>query len=62
MAAPTIPGLIFVKPLSVHCMKSKYSKPRVLFEMAKGMATGKEPDIGEEFDMDGSELGRTRSA
>ena len=27
-------------------MKSKYSKPRALFEIARGMVTGEQPDIG----------------
>lgn len=54
--------LIFVKPLSVHCMKSKYSKPRVLFEIAKGMATGKQPDIGEEFELSREALGHNGRA
>ncbi len=54
--------LIFVKPLTAHCMKAKYSKPRVLFEIAKGMATGKKPDIGKEIELSKDELGQTSRA
>src|SRR5690606_3167478 len=31
---------------TVVYMKSKYSRPRVLFEVARGMVTGDMPDVG----------------
>lgn len=49
-------ALIFVDAHSVHYMKSKYSKPRVLFEIAKAMITGDEPDIGREEQLSARDL------
>jgi general stress protein 26 len=49
-------ALILVDAESVVYLKSKYSKPRVLFELAKGMVTGKEPDIAREERLSKAEL------
>lgn len=39
-------ALISVDAHTVVYMKSKYSRPRVLFEVARGMVTGDMPDVG----------------
>ena len=39
-------ALIFVDAETVTYMKSKHSAPRTLFELAKGMVTGEQPDLG----------------
>jgi general stress protein 26 len=49
-------ALILVNATSVTYMKAKYSKPRMLFEVARGMITGDEPDIGREEHLAGNEL------
>lgn len=41
-------ALILVEAHEVSYMKSKYSTPRVLFEIARGMITGRTPDLGRE--------------
>ena len=50
-------ALILVDAYSVTYMKSKYSRPRVLFEIAKGFLTGEQPDIGRTETISGTELG-----
>lgn len=49
-------ALIFVDAESVHYMKSKFSQPRVLFEIAKGYVSGEMPDVGREETLSESEL------
>ena len=49
-------ALIVVDAEAVHYMKAKHGKARTLFEIAKGMATGSEPDIGREEHLSGREL------
>ncbi|MFG0331220.1 MAG: pyridoxamine 5'-phosphate oxidase family protein [Phycisphaerales bacterium] len=49
-------ALIFVDAHAVHYMKAKHSRPRALFEVAKGMVTGKQPDIGREEHLSSREL------
>lgn len=49
-------ALICVDAESVHYMKSKFSKPRALFELAQGMVTGKAADLGREEHLDPAEL------
>lgn len=49
-------ALIFVDTHTVHYMKSKHSKPRVLFELARGVLTGSTPDIGREEHLSEAEL------
>lgn len=49
-------ALILVQARAVTYMKSKYSRPRVLFEIARGIATGTQPDIGREEHLSRSEL------
>ena len=39
-------ALICVDACSVHYMKAKFSKPRALFEIARGMITGKAAELG----------------
>jgi len=51
-------ALILVEAESVMYMKEKHSRPRTLFEIAKGMVTGETPDVGRteklsEAEMDG---------
>ncbi|HEX5787530.1 MAG TPA: pyridoxamine 5'-phosphate oxidase family protein [Woeseiaceae bacterium] len=41
-------ALICVDVHSVHYMKAKFSKPRTLFEIARGMVTGKAAELGRE--------------
>ena len=41
-------ALIYVDALTAHYMKTKYSKPRVIFEVMRGMLTGTNPDVGRE--------------
>ncbi len=41
-------ALICVDAHSVHYMKARFSKPRVLFELAQGMMTGNTADLGRE--------------
>jgi general stress protein 26 len=49
-------ALIAVDAHTVTYMVSKHSRPRVLFEIAKGVLTGTQPDIGREEHLTGSEL------
>lgn len=49
-------ALIFVDAHSVTYMKSKGSRPMVLFEIARGYLTGDEPDIGREEHLSPDEL------
>ena len=50
-------ALIFVDAETVHYMKAKHSKPVTLFEIAKGIVTGQQPDLGREEQLSESELG-----
>ena len=49
-------ALILVDLESVHYMKAKHSKPVALFEIAKGIVTGEQPDVGREEKLSGPEL------
>jgi len=49
-------ALILVQAQSVVYMKAKYSRPRALFEIARGMLTGSDPDVGREEHLTQSEL------
>jgi general stress protein 26 len=49
-------ALILVEAQSVTYMKSKHSRPRVLFEVVKAMATGGTPDVGREEHLSEEEL------
>lgn len=49
-------ALIIVDAQTVSYMKSKHSRPRVLFELARGMITGEQPDIGREERLSSNEL------
>lgn len=49
-------ALIEVLPESVVYLKAKHSRPRVLFELARGMLTGSEPDIAREERLSRGEL------
>lgn len=49
-------ALILVEAHSVHYLISKYSKPRVLFEMGKSFLSGKTPDVGREERIDATEV------
>ena len=49
-------ALIVVDASSVTYMKSKHSKPRVLFELAKGMVTGETAELGREERLSSAEL------
>ena len=49
-------ALIIVDAESVTYMKSKHSRPRVLFEIAKGVLTGTQPDVGREEHLSSKEL------
>jgi general stress protein 26 len=50
-------ALIVVDAHTVTYMKSKHSKPRVLFELAKGMVTGETAELGREERLSPAELG-----
>jgi general stress protein 26 len=50
-------ALIFVDAHSVHYMKSKFSKPRALFEMARRAVTGEAVDLGREEALTAREIG-----
>lgn len=52
-------ALIFVDAVSVTYMKSRFSKPRVLFEVAKGMMTGEKAELGDKEHLDAGELSET---
>ena len=49
-------ALILVEARSVTYMKTKYSRPRVLFEIARGVLTGTDPDIGREEHLSSAEI------
>ena len=49
-------ALIFVDAHSVHYMKAKFSKPRALFELARGMLTGKAAELGRKERLSGHEV------
>lgn len=49
-------ALLLIDAQSVTYMKSKYSRPRVLFELARSMVTGKKLDLGREEHLSGKEL------
>jgi general stress protein 26 len=49
-------ALIKVDAQSAIYMKAKHSKPRMLFEVARGIVTGKEPDVGREERLSAEEL------
>lgn len=49
-------ALILVDAESVTYMKAKHSRPRALFEIAKGMVTGDQPDIGRTEELTSREL------
>jgi general stress protein 26 len=50
-------ALIAVDAHSAIYMKAKHSRPRVLFEIARGVLTGSQPDIGREERLGERELG-----
>ena len=49
-------ALLLVEAHEVHYMKKKYSRPRVLFEVARGRLTGTDPDVGREEHLTAEEL------
>lgn len=49
-------ALIVVEPDSAVYFKNKHSRPRILFELAKGMVTGKSPDLGHEQHLSRGEI------
>lgn len=49
-------ALIFVDAHTVHYLKSEHSRPRVLFEIGRGMLTGEAPDLGRREELTASEL------
>lgn len=49
-------ALLLVDSVSVRYMKSKYAKPRVLFELARAMVTRKDPELGREERLSASEF------
>lgn len=49
-------ALIVVEAHTVCYMKAKHSRPRTLFEIARGVVTGTQPDIGREERLSRSEL------
>ncbi len=49
-------ALILVEAVSVTYFKAKHSRPRTLFEIAKGVVTGTQPDIGHEKHVSQGEL------
>lgn len=51
-------ALILVDALSVVYMKAKHSKPVTLYEIAKGMITGEQPDVGRTERVSEAELAR----
>lgn len=55
-------ALIFVDAVSVTYMKSQFSTPRVLFELAKGMVTGDKAELGQKEELSAAELSPTASA
>ena len=49
-------ALVFVDADTVHYMKNKHSRPRILFEVARGIITGSQPDVGREEHLSNKEL------
>ena len=49
-------ALVLVDATSVHYMKSRYPKPRVLFELVRAMVTGETPELGREEELSAPEL------
>lgn len=49
-------ALIFVDAHSVVYMKSRFSRPRALFELARGMVTGKTAELGRQEQLTPSEV------
>lgn len=49
-------ALILVDATTAHYMKAKHSRPVALFEIAKGVLTGTQPDVGREEQLDEGEL------
>jgi general stress protein 26 len=49
-------ALILVEAHSVIYSKAKYSRPRTLFEIARGIVTGTEPDVSREVRITQDEL------
>ncbi|MFI4916866.1 MAG: pyridoxamine 5'-phosphate oxidase family protein [Phycisphaerales bacterium JB060] len=49
-------ALIIIDAQAAHYMKARHGKVRTLFEIAKGRATGKTPDVGREEHLTGGEL------
>ncbi len=49
-------ALMLVDARSAHYLKSTHSKPRVLFELVRGMVTGTQPEIGREEQLSDGEL------
>jgi general stress protein 26 len=49
-------ALILVEAESAMYMKAKHSRPRMLFEVARGILTGTEPDVGRVEKLTPSEL------
>jgi general stress protein 26 len=54
-------ALILVEAISVTYFKAKHSRPRTLFEIAKGVITGTQPDIGHEKHVSQVELHPSQS-
>lgn len=50
-------ALIFVDAHMVHYMKTKFSRPRILFELVRGAVTGDTPELGREERLSRNELG-----
>lgn len=49
-------ALICVDAHTVHYMKARFSKPRTLFELARGMLTGEKAELGREEHLSESEV------
>lgn len=51
-------ALIVVDAVTATYFKNSHSQPQVLFELTRGRATGKQPDLGRQEHLTASELGR----
>lgn len=51
-------ALIVVEAVTATYFKNTHSKPRVLFELARGRATGTHPDLGRQEHLSATELDR----
>lgn len=49
-------ALILVEAQAAHYMKAKHSRPVALFEIARGIVTGDQPDLGREEHLSSGEL------